>query len=329
MVLQRSKLTRRGVLAGAAAVSLAAASNGRAQGFPSGPVRIVIATGPGASPDIITRLVADHLSRHWGHQAVVVNQPGGAGAIAIKAVSSAPPDGSTLYMAVASNFVALQELQQNFPVDVLRDFMPIGFIGEQPLMLGAAPALGVNTLAELIARIKAKPGEFSVGAGNRGSILHLTLERLRLASGTQFALVHYAGGSRALPDLMGGRLQAMIAAIPSMRSAMDGGNAKVLAVTSAKRLGNFPDIPAVAETFAGFEGQGWMALMGTPGTPAEIANKVSDDLRHVLTQPELKNRLAELGTYILPTTPAELTAYIQEQQRIWRPVLAEIAKTIR
>ena len=329
--LQSGRLTRRGVLAAAAAtLSLAATvDRGRAQTLPAGPVRIVVAIGAGASPDIITRLVADHLSRHWSQQVIVVNQPGGAGAVAIKAVSTAPPDGSTLYMSLASNFIALQELQQNFPVDVLRDFAPIGFIGEQPLMIGAAPALGLNTLSELIAQIKQKPNEFNLGAGNRGSILHLTLERLRITSGTQFALVHYAGGGRALPDLMGGRIQAMIDAIPSMRSAMEGGNSKVLAVTSARRLGNFAAIPAVAETYAGFEGQGWMALMGTPGTPAAITNKISEDLRHILAQPELKNRLSDLGTYVLPTTPAELTAYIQEQQRIWRPVLAETAKTIR
>lgn len=319
--------TRRSLLAGG--ISLLAARGARAQSFPAGPVRIVCSVGPGASPDVISRLVADHLTRHWGQQVIVVNQPGGAGAVAIKAVAPAAPDGHTLYMALASNFIALPELQQNFPVDVLRDFVPIGFVGEQPLMVAAVSSLGINTLSELIALLKQRPGELNIAAGNRGSILHLTGEWLRMATGTRFTLVHYAGGARALPDLIGGRLQAAIDAIPTMRAAAEGGHVKVLAVTTKQRLENFPQIPTVAETLAGFESLGWMALMAPPKTPEPIARRISDDLRAVLTTPELKERLYQLGTYVRPTTPAELTAYVEEQQRIWRPVIAETARTLR
>ncbi len=324
----RATLTRRSLLAGGGA-SLLATSGARAQAFPTGPVKIVSSVGAGASPDVISRLVADHLTRLWGQQVIILNQPGGAGAVAIKAVAPATPDGHTLYMALASNFIALPALQKNFPVDVLRDFVPIGFVGEQPLMIAAAPSLGVTTLSELISVLKKRPGELNIGAGNRGSILHLTGEWLRSASSTQFTLVHYAGGARALPDLIGGRLPAPIDATPPGRAALDGGHVKVLAVTAKKRLDNFPQVPAAAETLAGFESLGWMALMAPPGTPEPIARKISDDLRTVLVKPELKNRLDQLGTYIRPTTPAELTTYIREQQRIWRPIIAETAKTLR
>jgi tripartite-type tricarboxylate transporter receptor subunit TctC len=311
----RNAIGRRSFVAGSAALALAGSA--RAQGFPSGPVKIVTSVGAGAAPDVITRLVADHLTRLWGHQVIVINQPGGAGAVAIKAVSSAPSDGSTLYMALATNFIALPELQQNFPVDVLRDFAPVGFVGEQPIMIGAAPSLGIGTLAELIALLKQRPGELNIGGGNRGSILHFTGEWLRSASGTQFTLLHYAGGAQALPDLMGGRLQATIDAIASMRGAIDGGQIKPLAVTALKRLDNFPQVPAAAET-----------LMAPSGAPAPVVKKISDDLRTVLVKPELKQRLADLGTYTRPTTPEELTAYIREQQTIWRPVIVETAKKI-
>jgi tripartite-type tricarboxylate transporter receptor subunit TctC len=327
----RRGLTRRSVLAGSAA-GVAVALSGRAaraQSFPAGPVKIVVSTGAGASPDIITRFIADHLSRLWGQQVIVFNQPGGAGAVAIKAVSSAPADGTTLYMALATNFVALPELQQNFPVDLLRDFVPVGYIGDQPLIIGAAPALGVSTLAELIALLKQKPGELNIGAGNRGSMLHLTGEWLRSATGAQFTLLHYAGGARALPDLLGGRLHAMIDAIASARGPVEGGQLKPLAVSSTKRLSIFPQVPAAAETIPGFESMGWMALIAPPGTPEPLARKISDDLRSVVTTPEVQKRLEELGTYIRPTTPAELVAYIQGQQRIWGPIIAETAKKIR
>jgi tripartite-type tricarboxylate transporter receptor subunit TctC len=323
---ERSNIGRRSFLAGSAALALTGTA--RAQDFPSSPVKIVTSVGAGAAPDLITRLVAEHLTRLWGQQVIVLNQPGGAGAVAIKAVSSATPDGLTLYMALATNFIALPELQKNFPVDVLRDFAPVGFIGEQPIMIGAAPSLGIGTLPELIALLKQRPGELNIGGGNRGSILHFTGEWLRSATGTQFTLLHYAGGAQALPDLMGGRLQATIDAIASMRGAIDGGQVKPLAVTSLKRLDNFPQVPAVAETLPGFQSMGWMALMAPPGTPAPVVRKISDDLRAVLPKPEMKKRLEDFGTYIRPTTPQGLTAYIQEQQAIWRPVIAETAKKI-
>ena len=325
---KQPKLTRRSLLAGSGAALIAAPAV-RAQAFPSGPVKIITSTGAGAAPDVISRLVADHLTRLWGQQVIVLNRPGGAGAVAIKAVAAEPPDGHTLYMSLASNFIALPELQQNFPIDVLHDLVPIGFVGEQPLLLAAVPSLGVNTLADLIALIKKRSGEFNIGAGNRGSILHFAGVWLRSATDTQFTLVHYAGGARALPDLIGGRLQAMIDAIPSIRGAVDGNQVKALAVTSKQRLDIFPNVPAVAETIPGYEAMGWMALMGSPGSPKPIAQKISDDLRAVLKEPELKNRLDTLGTYSRPMTPAELTSYIQEQRRIWGPIIIETAKTMR
>ena len=326
MASQRTMIGRRALIFGALAGIAGAA---RAQSFPSGPVQIVTSVGPGAAPDVITRLLAEHLTRLWGQQVIVLNRPGGAGAVAIKAVAPAAPDGTTLYMSLASNFIALPELQSNFPVDVLRDFVPIGFVGEHPLVIAAAPSLGVNTLPELIAMLKSKPGELNIAAGNRGSIIHLAAEWLRTATGTKFTIVHYQGGAQALPDILGGRVQAAFDAIPSMRGPIDSGQVKPLAVTSKKRLVNFPQIPAVAETIPNYEAMGWMALMAPPGTPQAIAQKISDDVRMVQAQPELKNRLGDLGNYTRPTSPAELTAFIREQIQIWRPVIAETAKTLR
>ena len=326
MASQRAMIGRRTLLAG---VLVSAAGMARAQGFPTGPVQIVTSVGPGAAPDVITRLLAEHLTRLWGQQVIVLNRPGGAGAVAIKAVAPAAPDGHTLYMSLASNFIALPELQTNFPVDVVRDFVPIGFVGEHPLVIAAAPSLGVNTLPELIALLKSKPGELNIAAGNRGSIIHLAAEWLRTATGTKFTIVHYQGGAQALPDILGGRVQAAFDAIPSMRGPIDSGQVKPLAVTSKKRLVNFPQIPAVDETIPGYEAMGWMALMAPPGTPQAIAQKISDDIRTVQAQPELKKRVEDLGNYTRPTSPTELTAFIREQVQIWRPVIAETARTMR
>jgi tripartite-type tricarboxylate transporter receptor subunit TctC len=313
------------------AITIAIARPGAAcaENFPSAPVKIVVSVGAGAAPDVITRLIAEPLARLWGQPVIIENKPGGAGAVAIKAVAPAAPDGHTLYMALATNFIALPELQTNFPLDVLHDLVPIGFVGEQPIMIAAAPSLGVSTLPELIALLKRRPGEINVACGNRGSILHLTGEWLRSGTGTKFTLVHYNGGAAAIPDVLGGRIQVTIDAIASMRPPLDSGQVKPLAETAKKRLENFPNVPAAAETLPGFEAMGWMALMGPRGTPEPVADKISADLRTVLAIPELKNRLIELGNYIRLMTPAELRAYIVEQQQIWRPAIMEAAKAIK
>lgn len=320
-------LTRRTLLAGGAALAFAAGV-AQAQGFPSAPVKITVAVGPGSSPDVVLRVVGEHLSRLWGEQVVVINQPGGAGSVAIRAVAAQPPDGLSLYMALASNFIALPELQANFPVDVVRDFVPIGFVGDHPMVIAASADLGVGTLPELMALAKKRKGELNVAAGNRGSILHLTSEWLRIAGGIDVTLLHYPAASQAITDVLGGRVHIMVDAITSMKGAIDAGRIKPLAVAAKKRLYNFPDLPVVADTFPGFEAMGWFALMAPPGTPAPLARKIGDDLRKVLAGPELQKRFEDLGTYIRPTTPEELTSFIVEQQQIWRPVIAETAKNI-
>jgi tripartite-type tricarboxylate transporter receptor subunit TctC len=323
----RNGIGRRAFVAGSAALAFAPRAV-RAQSFPSGPVKLTVAVGPGSSPDVLLRIVAEHLSQLWGQQAVVINQPGGAGAVAIRAVAASPPDGHSLYMALASNFIALPELQANFPVDVVRDYVPIGYIGEHPMVVAASSSLGVNTLPEFVALAKKRKGELNIASGNRGSILHPAGEWLRIAGGIDVQLLHYPAASQAITDVLGGRVHAMIDAMTSMKGAVEGGQIKPLAVASRQRLYNFPDLPTVADAFPGFEAMGWFALMAPPGTPAPLAAKISADLRTVLGKPELKKRFEDLGTYIRPTTPEQLTAFILEQQQIWRPVIAETAKKI-
>jgi tripartite-type tricarboxylate transporter receptor subunit TctC len=301
----------------------------RAQAFPSGPVKIVTSVGPGGSPDVLSRILADHLTRLWGQQVIVINQPGAAGAVAIRAVAGMPADGHALYMSLATNYIGLPELQANFPIDVVRDFVPIGFVGGHPMNIAASAELGVNTLPELIALAKRRKGELNVAAGNRGSILHLTGEWLRAAAGIDVTLLHYPSAPQAITDVIAGRVHVMIDAITSMRGAVDSGKLKPLAVATATRQPKTPDLPTVAETLPGFEAVGWLALMAPPGTPVPVANKISEDLRTVLARPELQKRFEDLGTSINPTTPAELTAFIREQQRVWRPVIAETAKALK
>jgi tripartite-type tricarboxylate transporter receptor subunit TctC len=289
-------------------------------------VRLIASVGAGTGPDVIGRIVAEHLGRIWGQQVVVENRPGAGGAIGVRAAGTAPPDGYTLYLAVASNFVALPEIQAKLPFDVARDFVPIGFVGGHPMVIGASATLGVGSLRELIALAKTRPGALNVGVASRGSLPHLTAEWLRMAGGADLTIVHYPGAPQALTDLMGGRIDLVIESLSSFAPAIAAGKLKPLAVATAQRLKSAPDLPAVAETLPGFLAMGWFALMAPPRTPEAIARKVSADLRTVLTQPEAVERLTELGAYLEPMSPQALATFIRDQQRAWKPVLTEITE---
>jgi len=315
-----------GAVALAASIAATAAP---AQSFPSGPVKIIVSVGPGSAPDVLARILADHLTRQWGQQVIILNRPGGAGAVAIRATAESAADGHTLYMSLASNYIALPELQKNFPVDVVRDFVPIGFVGGHPMVITARTNLGVNTLPELIALAKKRKGELNIAAGSRGSILHLAGEWLRAATGTDIALVHYPSATQAIADVMGGRMHGMIDSFTAMRGAVESGSLKPLAIATQQRQPQYPNLPTVAETLPGFEAVGWLALMAPPGTPQPVAQKISDDLRTALANPDLVKRFTDLGSFIKPMTPSELTGFIREQIQTWRPVIAKTAKTIQ
>jgi tripartite-type tricarboxylate transporter receptor subunit TctC len=299
-------------------------ADAEAQTYPSAPVKIIMPTGAGSGPDVIGRIATDHLSRLWGQQAIIVNHPGATGGIAMRLAGNAAPDGYTLLQALGSSFFALPEVQSTFPFDLFRDFVPIGLVGEQPMIIAAAPSLGVSSLPELIALAKKRPGGINIAVLSRGGLPHLTAEWLRSASHAEITSVHYPATPQALNDVVTGRVDAMVESLPALAGAVSGGSLKLLALGSPQRLPDFPGVPTMAETLPGFRSMGWFALMAPPGTPKPIARKVSDDLRTVLARPELQERYRQLGTYVRPMMPAELVSFAREEQQRWKPVIARI-----
>jgi len=160
---------------------------------------------------------------------------------------------------------------------------------------------------------------------SRGGLPHLTAEWLRMASGVDFTFVPYAGAPQALSDIMGGRVHVAIESLPAFSGAISSGKLKALAVASPQRVPNLPDLPTVSETFPAFVAMGWFALMAPPATPQAIARKASNDLRTLLARPELHQRFAELGTYVHPMSPDELTDFIRSQQQMWKPVITGLS----
>lgn len=295
-----------------------------AQPFPTAPVKMIVTTGAGSGPDVIARITGDFLSRLWNQQVFVVNHPGAAGALGMKVAGSAAPDGYTLIFALSSSFVALPEIQASFPYDLLRDFVPIGFIGEQPIALAVSPKLGVDTLSGFIALAKAKPDTINIAVLSRGGIPHLTAEWLKLATGAEMTAINYSGTPQGLSDVMGGRVQAIFDGLPGMAGNVSAGTIRLLAIGAERRLPNFPDVPTANETLPGFKTLGFFAVMAPPGTPEPIASKISADLAKVLADKELIAKFHEIATYPIPMTPAEVTAYIRREQQLWKPVIERI-----
>jgi tripartite-type tricarboxylate transporter receptor subunit TctC len=229
-------------------------------------------------------------------------------------------------MPALSVFLPSPGKAANTALEVPRDFSPIGSVTEQPMFIAAAPSLGVTTLPELIALAKKRPGEISYAVTGVGRLTHLTGELLQLRTGIKLLMVPYSGGpSHALNDIMGGRIPVIIEGYSGLAGAIQGGNLKALAVASAKRLPDFPNLPTVAETLPGFQAMGWQGLVAPPGTPEAIVRKVSEDLRKVMTDPTLQAQLAGRGSYAVPMSPAEVTTFIHDQQQQWAPVLQQLA----
>jgi tripartite-type tricarboxylate transporter receptor subunit TctC len=304
----------------------AAAAQAQVQNYPTKPVTIISDAAAGSTPDVDARFIAEGLGRIWKQQVVVVNHPGGGGSIGARAAADAVPDGYTLYMPVLANFIAQPGVAPNLPLRLPRDFAPIGFTAENPMFIAINPSLGVGTLPELIGLAMKRPGEISYATTGVGRLTHLTGELLQMRAGIKLLLVPYTGGpAHAVADVAQGRVSFIIEGYSGVVAAIHSGQLKPIAVASAQRLPDFPDLPTVAETIPGFAAAGWQVMVAPNGTPEPIIAKVSADLRSVVDDPELKAKLGRLGSYSRHMTPAEALAFVQSEQNTWRPVLEKIA----
>jgi len=315
---------RRELLAALGGAAVAWPLAARAEDYPTRSVKLITQGAAASGPDVIARIVAEHLGRLWGQQVVILNHPGAGGSVAARQAASAAADGYTLYMPATSAFIIMPHMFPNLPFDLDSDFVRIGFIAEQPMVIAVAPSLGVNSLQDLITLAKKRPGEILYAANARGTLPHLTAERFRNQSGIELRFVPYAGAAAGLQDLVGGRISMIVESLGPLLGAIQGGSLKAIAVASARRLPNLPDLPTVAETIPGFVATGWFPLLAPARTPDWIVRKVGQDLRTVLDHPELRQKLADLATFAQPMSPAETTEFIRKEQELWQPVVKQI-----
>ena len=280
------------------------------QDYPSKPIRIVTAE-PGGSSDFAARVIAQGLSRNFGHKVVVENRGGGSGIIAAQTVAKAPPDGYTLLYYGPAIWL-LPFLQDNVPYDPVRDFSPITLPVRSPNILVVHPSLPVRSVKELIALAKARPGELNYGSASRGSASHLAPELFKVMAGVHIVQVSYKGGGPALIDLIAGQVQLMFGSATSVAPHLRSGRLRALAITSAQPSALLPDLPTIAASgLPGYEAVSIYGMFAPANTSATIINQLNQEIVRVLNTPNAKEKFFSVGVETVGSSPEQLAAAIK------------------
>jgi tripartite-type tricarboxylate transporter receptor subunit TctC len=304
-----------------AAFSLSA----QAQEYPSKPVTFITPAAAGNSPDVVTRIVAGHLTQLWRQQVIVLNRPGAGGLIAAQAAAGAEKDGYTLYMTQASTWTVLPIQQEGkMPIDLQKAFVSIGMVGEQPVAVAVHKDVPANNVKELIELANKTPNGMFFGATNRGGQAHLTGELFREKAKANISFVHASGAAVSLNDVIAGRLPIMFEGLAGLAPGIQGGGIKVLAIAAQQRLPNLPNLPAINETVPGVVSSGWIVLMAPAGVPDAIIQKVNADLRKVVALKEVQDQFHVLGTYTRDLTSAQTNDFIRSEEQLWWPIVRQV-----
>lgn len=328
----RSLLARCALLrAGAASMLLATPLLAMAQGdaWPSRPITYLVPFTPGGSTDVIGRVIAQKLGEVLGQAVVVDNKPGAAGAVGAGYVAKAKPDGYTLFGGTISTHAINASLYKNLPYDPVKDFDPIALVAFLPNVLIVDPALGVNSVAELVALLKKDPSKRTFASSGAGTSTHLAGEMLGDMIGVKLTHIPYKGTPPAMLDVSSGQVTFMFDQITAALPLVQGGKLKLLAVTSAKRMALAPTLPTMQEAgVPGFEMASWQAVYAPKGLPAPIALRLSTEINKILRTPEVKDKLTnQLGMEVAAGSPAELAALMQKEIPRWGELVRKSGAT--
>jgi tripartite-type tricarboxylate transporter receptor subunit TctC len=284
-----------------------------AQAYPSKAIRIIVPFTPGSATDVMGRLVGERLNAAWGQPVIVDNKPGAGGSIGIREGARSEPDGYTMIL-VSSGHAVNHVLYKDLGYDTLKDLSAVAMLGSLPSVLIVPPTLPVNSVKELVAMLKSKPGQYNYATAGVGSGAHVSLEKFNVAAGVKAVHVPLKGTPPILAETMAGRIEyAMVPAVSGMGPVRDG-KVKALAVSTSQRVAALPNVPTLGEAgFADGESTFWLALLAPAKTPAEIVAKVNGEVNRALRSTEVKERLAKLGTEPMAMSPAESDAFIARE----------------
>ncbi len=304
------------------AAGLCAAGGSIAQTFPSKPLRIVVPAAAGGNLDIVTRNVAQKLSEQLGQQVIVDNRPGGNYQVGIDFIGKAPADGYT-YMAVADSFLYTPMIAKAARFDPLKDFTGVGMVATVPQILVVNPSVAANSVTELIALAKRKPGELAYGSSGTGATGHFAAEIFALQAGISMTHVPYKGNAPALIDLVGGRLTLMFDTISTSAAHVKGGTLKALGVTTLTRSPLLPNVPTVNESgLPGYEAAIFNGFVALAGTPPDILKRMNAEIRKAVQQPEFRSRMQEQGVELTASeSPEQFNAFMKAQAEKYERVV--------
>jgi tripartite-type tricarboxylate transporter receptor subunit TctC len=284
-----------------------------AQTYPAKAIRIIVPFTPGSATDVMGRLVGERLNAAWNQPVVVENKPGAGGSIGIRETARAEPDGYT-FVLVSSGHAVNHVLYKDLGYDTLKDFAAVAMLGSLPSVLIVPPNSPVNSVKELVAMLKAKPGQYNYASAGVGSGAHVSLEKFNVAAGVKAVHVPLKGTPPILAETMAGRVEyAMVPAVSGMGPVRDG-KVKPLAVTTSKRVSALPAVPTLGEAgLPGGESTFWLALLAPAKTPPDVIAKVNAEVGRALSSPEMVDRLAKLGTEPMLMSPRESDAFIRRE----------------
>jgi tripartite-type tricarboxylate transporter receptor subunit TctC len=288
--------------------------------YPTRPVRFVVGYPAGGSTDIIARLIGQRLSDRLGQQFVIENKPGAGNNIGTETVVKAEPDGYTVLLVNPANFINTS-LYTNLNFNFIRDIAPVASFLRVPNVMTVAKEVPAKTVAEFIAYVKANPGKVNLASSGNGTSVHLSGEMFMAMTGAKMLHVAYKGAAPAITDLLGNRVQVMFDNMPSIIGHIQGGALRALAVTTAARSPELPDVPTVGETISGYEASALFGMGAPAKTPPEIIAKLNQAINAVLAEPEVRKRLIELGGEPLIMKPEEFGAVIKAETEKWEKVV--------
>lgn len=280
------------------------------------PIRIHVGAPPGGSTDTLAREISVEMARLLGRPVIVVNKSGAGGNLAADAVAKSAPDGTALLLSFTSHTINAT-LYPTLPFDPIADFTPLTMVATSPSVLVAHPALPVSSIKGLIDYAKPRPGQLNFAIGGIGSSLHLAGEAFKLKAGVFIVNIPYRGTAPAIADVVAGNVPLMFAAVGNARALVAAGKLKALGVTSPKRLPQWPDVPAIAETLPGFESSAWFGLFGPAKMPAELVTRLSDAARAAVQSDAMRKRIEADGGSPVGSPPDEFARFVKADVGRW------------
>ena len=295
-----------------------------AEDYPARPLRIVVPYPAGGTSDILARSIGQKLGESLGQPVVVENKPGANGNVGADLVAKAPPDGYTLLLADIGALAISPSVYPTLPFDPTKDFAPVTMVAYSPHILVVHPAVAASSVKELIALAKAKPGKLNFAISGVGGAPHLAGVDFALRTGIDWAYIPYKGGAQAIADVAGGQADVTMNGMLATYPLVQGGKLKLLAVSSAKRMGAIPDVPTLAESgLAGFESGSWQGVVAPAGTPRNVVARLNAEISRIVNSPEMRDNLGKQGADVRTNTPDEFAAFIRGEKMKWAKVVKD------